>query len=124
MTAASVEAPAKHVAGAATEAARHGLDVKVLVVGNYRPTIATVRSLGKAGCRLVVGCPPLRWYAEKSRYVGEAWIHPPLEDSEFGLALLDFSPVGPTSTLSFPSAGTQSCGYVRSTTDCRGLSQW
>ena len=105
MTAASVEAPAKHVAGAATEAARHGLDVKVLVVGNYRPTIATVRSLGKAGCRLVVGCPPLRWYAEKSRHVGEAWIHPPLEDSEFGLALLDFLARRPDIDVVFPVSG-------------------
>ena len=93
MTAAPVASPVGRVASSAANAAgraRSGLDVKVLVVGNYRPTIATVRSLGRAGCRLVVGCPPLRSYAEKSRHVAEAWIHPPLEDAAFGPALLAF----------------------------------
>jgi biotin carboxylase len=68
-----------------------GLDAKVLVIGNYRPTVAAVRSLGRAGCELVVGCPPIRSYAERSRYVGEAWEHPPLADAAtFSEALLEF----------------------------------
>jgi len=105
MSAAPVEASRPHVIGAPTRAAAHTLNVKVLVIGNYRPTVATVRSLGRAGCRLVVGCPPLRWYAEKSRHVSEAWIHPPLEDSAFGPALLDFLFRRPDIDVIFPVSG-------------------
>ena len=105
MSAAPVEAPGRYVVRAPTKAAAHGPDVKILVVGNYRPTIATVRSLGRAGCRLVVGCPPLRWYAEKSRHVDEAWIHPPLEGSAFGPALLDFLALRRDIDVIFPVSG-------------------
>ena len=81
------------------------IDAKVLVVGNYRPTIATVRSLGRAGCRLVVGCPPLRSYAEKSRHVDEAWAHPPLEDAAFAPAMLAFLARRPDIDAVFPVSG-------------------
>jgi hypothetical protein len=44
MTAAPVVAPAGHVPASPAEAAPEpGIDARVLVVGNYRPTIATVR---------------------------------------------------------------------------------
>jgi predicted ATP-grasp superfamily ATP-dependent carboligase len=89
----------------ATEAVGRRIDATVLVVGNYRPTIATVRSLGRAGCRLVVGCPPVRSYAEKSRHVEEAWAHPPLEDAAFATALLAFLAARPDIDAIFPVSG-------------------
>jgi biotin carboxylase len=83
------------------------LNVKILVVGNYRPTVAAVRSLGRAGCELVVGCPPIRSYAERSRYVGEAWAHPILSESEaFAVSLLDFLAPRPDIDAIFPVSGT------------------
>ena len=108
MTAAPVVAPAGHVPASPAEAATArsaGIDARVLVVGNYRPTIATVRSLGRAGYRLVVGCPPLRSYAEKSRHVDEAWAHPPLEDVAFAPALLAFLAARPDIDAIFPVSG-------------------
>ena len=82
------------------------LNVKILVVGNYRPTVAAVRSLGRAGCELVVGCPPLRAYAERSRYVGEAWAHPALSDAEpFAVSLLDILARRPDIDAIFPVSG-------------------
>ena len=108
MTAAPVVAPAGHVPASpavAATARSPGIDARVLVVGNYRPTIATVRSLGRAGYRLVVGCPPLRSYAEKSRHVDEAWAHPPLEDVAFAPALLAFLAARPDIDAIFPVSG-------------------
>ena len=98
-------APVAGAGGSGAVDAKGALNVTVLVVGNYRPTIATVRSLGRAGCRLVVGCPPLRSYAERSRHVGEAWRHPPLEDAEFIPALLDFLARRPDIDAIFPVSG-------------------
>jgi biotin carboxylase len=106
MAAAPIAPAGGHVVGGPIGVAGTvGLEATVLVVGNYRPTIATVRSLGRAGCRLVVGCPPLRSYAEKSRHVGEAWAHPPLEDPGFNEALLEYLARRPDIDAVFPVSG-------------------
>lgn len=64
----------------------------VLVVGNYRPSISVVRSLGKAGHRVIVGREPWASYAERSRYAAEVWDHPSIEHDETGFisALQEF----------------------------------
>ena len=107
MTAAPVALAGGREIGTRTDApaTRSALDITVLVIGNYRPTISTVRSLGRAGCRLVVGCPPLRSYAEKSHFVGEAWSHPPLEDAGFNQTLLEFLARRPDIDAVFPVSG-------------------
>lgn len=104
MTEGLVAAPTGHLSAPPPDRVA-GIAAKVLIIGNYRPTIATVRSLGRAGYRLVVGCPPLRSYAEKSRHVEEAWAHPPLEQADFGPALLTFLAARPDIDAIFPVSG-------------------
>lgn len=54
----------------------------VLVVGNYRPTVAVVRSLGRAGYRVIVGREANGYIADLSRYASETWEHPPIKEQE------------------------------------------
>jgi predicted ATP-grasp superfamily ATP-dependent carboligase len=75
----------------------------VLLVGNYRPSITVVRSLGQAGYRVIVGREQYFSFAEWSRDSAEAWRHPPLEDPEaFIGALVDFLLARPDVSLLFP----------------------
>lgn len=55
---------------------------RVLVLGNYRPTIPLARSLAEAGYRVIVtrGCG--RGTSQHSRFVAEVWNHPPLSTGE------------------------------------------
>ena len=75
----------------------------VLVVGNYRPSIPVVRSLGRAGLSVIVGLGGDTSFAERSRYCSEAWSHPPIRDSDvFIQALAEFLANRPDITLLFP----------------------
>ncbi len=78
----------------------------VLVVGNYRPTLSVVRSLGRAGHRLIVGVERMGAYAERSRYASGVWPHPDLRDGPaFGAALLDYVAEHPDLDALFPVSG-------------------
>lgn len=57
----------------------------VLLLGNYRPTIVLVRSLGSLGYRLIVGLGGGEGGAERSRFANEVWDHPPIEQPRFFL---------------------------------------
>lgn len=75
----------------------------VLVVGNYRPSLGVLRSLGRAGYRLVVGRDPEFSFVERSRYCAETWSHPPMGDPEsFLAALVDFLQSRPDVSMVFP----------------------
>ena len=50
----------------------------ILVLGEYRQTLAVLRSLGRR-YNLVLGCQSHRSHVSKSRYVSETWIHSPIE---------------------------------------------
>ena len=67
---------------------------KILVLGNYRQTITIIRSLGKAGYRLVVGRnhENRRVFTQYSRYTAEIWPHPSIEEapSDFVESLVRF----------------------------------
>lgn len=79
----------------------------VLVVGNYRPSISVVRSLGRAGHRVIVGREPWASYAERSRYASEVWDHPAIADNElrFIEALQAFLQSHPDIGFLFPVRG-------------------
>jgi predicted ATP-grasp superfamily ATP-dependent carboligase len=53
-------------------------DAPVLLLGNYRATIALARALGAAGYAVTVGRGGGEGGAEVSRFVGGVWEHPPL----------------------------------------------
>jgi predicted ATP-grasp superfamily ATP-dependent carboligase len=75
----------------------------ILLVGNYRPSIAVVRSLGRAGYRVIVGLFRDASFAERSRYCAETWHHPPLGESEAFLgALTEFLRSRPDISLLMP----------------------
>jgi carbamoylphosphate synthase large subunit len=91
----------------------------VLVVGNYRPSISVVRSLGRAGHRVIVGREPWASYAERSRYAAEVWDHPSIETDEahFIEALQTFLKDQPDIGFIFPVRGLAIISL------CRHLSQ-
>lgn len=65
---------------------------QILVIGNYRQTLTVIRSLAKAGYRVIVGRDQKRVFTQYSRYTAEIWPHPDIEKSEqdFMAALTDF----------------------------------
>ena len=54
----------------------------ILILGNYRQTITVIRSLGRAGHRIIVGRDGDASFVEYSRYVSEVWPHPPVHEEE------------------------------------------
>jgi len=56
--------------------------VSVLILGNYRQTLTVIRSLGKAGFRIILGMHNEREAGKYSRYVSEIWRHPPIASNE------------------------------------------
>lgn len=64
----------------------------VLLLGNYRPALAVARVLREAGFRIVMGKRGGEGFNEYSRFVEEAWDHPPVETAAAGLqtALTEF----------------------------------
>jgi biotin carboxylase len=77
------------------------------VLGNYRPSISVVRSLGRAGHRVIVGREPWASYAERSRYAVEVWDHPSIETHELSFieALQAFLKDRPDIGFLFPVRG-------------------
>ena len=64
-----------------------------LIVGDYKESLAVVRSLGRAGYKVVVGKPASQRVslALHSRYTSEVWEHPDLQrEEQFIPALLAF----------------------------------
>lgn len=55
---------------------------RILLLGNYRPTLTLVRTLGAAGHHMIVGLEGSDGGAEFSRFCRESWDHPPLEKDE------------------------------------------
>ncbi len=55
----------------------------VLVLGNHQQTITVIRSLGRAGYRVIVGCDAdARVFTQFSRHTAEIWRHPPASEGE------------------------------------------
>lgn len=66
-------------------------DKSVLIIEMSRQALAVVRSLGRAGYRVVVGRCGAPSAIEHSKYCHETWEHPNMEDNEaFELALIKF----------------------------------
>jgi predicted ATP-grasp superfamily ATP-dependent carboligase len=76
----------------------------VLVLGNFAQTLAVVRSLGRAGYRIVLGRAGQTPIAESSRFCHEIWRHPELDDPEFSAALREFLARRPDIRYAFPIA--------------------
>jgi biotin carboxylase len=78
----------------------------VLLVGNYMPSIAAVRSLAAAGYRVVLGDGGEYSPARHSRYRDETWRHPPVErGEEFLAALVTFLSARPDVSVVLPLRG-------------------
>jgi len=80
------------------------VDRSVLVLGNYRQTITVIRSLGRAGYRVILGIEKSRDYTQFSRYTSEVWRHPVVRDDseDFFVALQDHLARNPHIQLIFP----------------------
>lgn len=78
----------------------------VLLLGNYRPTLAVARSLAQGGYRVVVGLGQGEGCTEYSRAVAESWKHPDLSQSgaAFLAALRSFLHSRPDIAIVFPIA--------------------
>ncbi len=57
----------------------------ILLLGNYRPALAVARALRSAGYRMIMGKRGGEGFSEYSRFVEEAWDHPPVESDALGL---------------------------------------
>jgi predicted ATP-grasp superfamily ATP-dependent carboligase len=66
---------------------------EVLVIGNYRQTLAVVRSLARANYRVILGRSEPHVFTQYSRYVSEIWKHPEIDcrGEEFRAALSGFA---------------------------------
>jgi predicted ATP-grasp superfamily ATP-dependent carboligase len=78
----------------------------VLLLGNYRPTLAVARALSGHGYRVAVGLGGGEGCTEYSRFVDEAWDHPPLAGSgeAFLSALLVLLAARPDISTVYPVA--------------------
>lgn len=65
-----------------------GAGATLLVLGNYRPTLAVARGLAPRGWRVIVTRGGGEGCAEYSRHVAECWDHPPIEDEAAFVAAL------------------------------------
>ncbi len=65
---------------------------RILLLGNYRPALAVARALRPAGYCVVVGKRGGEGFSEYSRFVEEAWDHPPVETdiAAFDVSLRSF----------------------------------
>jgi len=61
----------------------------VLVLGNYQQTLPVVRSLARAGYKVLLGRLGRRSYTELSRNASETWLHPDPRDPKNFLRALD-----------------------------------
>lgn len=79
----------------------------VLMVGNYRPSLSVVRSLGRAGYKVIVGRDEYSSAAEYSRYAAGSWRHPSLrkEPEAFVRAIAEFLRQRPDVGYLFPVLG-------------------
>ena len=74
-----------------------------LILGNYRPTLQVASTLSDMGFNVVVTRDCGGGYAHYSRYVDEAWDHPPLESAaEFYRELGRFLHSRPDITVVYP----------------------
>ena len=74
-----------------------------LILGNYRPTLQVASALAEMGFGVIVTQDCGGGYAHYSRYVDEAWDHPPLENaSEFYRELGRFLHSRPDITIIYP----------------------
>src|SRR5690242_1539256 len=56
----------------------------LLIIGDFKETLIVVRSLGRAGCKLIVGKPASQevGFAQHSRFTSEVWRHPDFDKEE------------------------------------------
>jgi predicted ATP-grasp superfamily ATP-dependent carboligase len=67
---------------------------QVLVLGDYRQTITVVRSLGRAGFEVVLGCDDPRSSTALSRHVGGLWVYDGSRGARFCDQLEEFLRAG------------------------------
>jgi biotin carboxylase len=69
------------------------VNTRILLLGNHRHTVTVVRSLGRAGLKVILGLDESNVIARYSRYCSETWPHPRVEDNEeeFAVALESFA---------------------------------
>ena len=48
---------------------------RVLVLGDYRQTVTVVRSLARAGCRVILGTDDPNSSTARSRYLWDVWVY-------------------------------------------------
>jgi predicted ATP-grasp superfamily ATP-dependent carboligase len=77
---------------------------RILLLGNYRPALAVARILRPAGYCVVMGKRGGEGFSEYSRFVEEAWDHPPVETdpAAFGISLQKFLAGRPDIQLVLP----------------------
>jgi len=77
---------------------------EVLVIGNYRQTLAVVRSLARANYKVVLGRSEPHTFTQYSRYISELWNHPEIDcrGEEFRAALSAFAKSRTTPFFIFP----------------------
>ncbi len=56
----------------------------ILLLGNYRPALEVARTLRASGYRVIMGKRGGEGFSEYSRFVEEAWDHPPVESDALG----------------------------------------
>lgn len=74
----------------------------VIVLGVYHQTLAVLRSLHRAGYRVVLGRGAGRCPEQYSTCCDAAWIHPSLDSAEFGPALARYLDAHPEVGFLFP----------------------
>ena len=90
-------------------------DQSVLILGNYRQTVTVLRSLGRAGYRVILGKEKSRDFTEYSRYTSDVWQHPVIDDDNetFFVALQDYLGKYPHVRLIFPVGERQIVYFIR-----------
>jgi predicted ATP-grasp superfamily ATP-dependent carboligase len=79
------------------------VQASILLLGNYRPTLAIARALAPHGHRVIVTRGDGEGCAEYSRHVAECWDHPPIDDeAAFVGALATFLARRPDVTTVLP----------------------
>jgi len=79
----------------------------VLIIGTYRQTLTVIRSVARAGYRVILGIHGETGGCERSRYVDEVWQHPDTDGDRFLDELNSFLTGRPEIKMVFPVGETE-----------------